>query len=273
MLVAVGLVEVSRLIAGARGYDVQVADSTTPSSTADAEQTPSSGALTVPGTPVVLASSSLYEDDRALDVIAYVRTLGRYRLPALIVAAVVLVAGLVFAFTRAPSYTGDAVVLFAPQKVQSDAEATQQAAMLPFVTKSYVYMVSQPLVLQRVADKLGDPNQTVQSLKGSITTGNPANSFVLSISGKASSAEEAQKLTNLVADEFVAAVPSFSPGGEQNVSMTAKVVARAELPQEADPSVRLQFAAIAVVAALALGFGTAVALDVISRLRTKTARA
>lgn len=246
-----------------------VADTTTPSTADDAGQ-PSSGALTVPGTPVVLASSSLYEDDRALDVLAYLRTLGRYKLPALIVAGLVLVAGLSWSFTRPATYTGQATVLFVPQKVTSEAEATQQAALLPFVSRSYAYMIDSPLVMQRAAEAMGG-GMKASDVKGALTTGYPANSLVLRIETTSSDPAKAIKLTNVIADEFVAAVPSFSPGGEQNVSMTAKVVARAQSPIAPDPSVKLQFAALSVAASIALGFGVAVALDVLSRLRTRKA--
>lgn len=212
-----------------------------------------------PATPS--AVDTLYEDDKALDVIGYLISLRRYILPAAIVAALVLVLGSAFALTRPSSYVAQATVTLLPGPVTTEAEATQQAAMLPMVARSYSQLANSPLVLDAAAQKL-DPSGTLKGteLKQGLTVGWPSNSLVLTFSVKADSSEEAIRRVTTIATTFVDTVPpaTEATGG---VSLGAKVIHQQQGPITPEPSITTELLAVSLVGAIAMGFLVAVALD------------
>lgn len=217
------------------------------------------------------SDAAVYEDDRALDVLGYVMTLRRFLLPAAIVGLVVLALGAAYTLTRPAAYRADVVVLLVPSEVKTDAEATQQAALLPMVARSYSQMGTSRIVLEPVVKATKDPSLTVETLAPRITVGYPANSLLLRFSVSGSDPTQTATLANRVADSYVAHVADFGPAVGQNVSLGAKVIDRPVAPLSPLPSTTTQLAAVSVAGALVAGLLTAVLLDVISRRRRQLA--
>lgn len=225
-----------------------------------------------PATPS--AVDTLYEDDKALDVIGYLMSLKRYLVPAAIVAALVLVLGSAFALTRPDTYVAEATVSLVPGPVKTEADATQQAAMLPMVARSYSQLANSPLVLDAAAKQL-DPSgdMTGGLLKQGLTVGWPSNSLVLTFAVKADSSQEAIRRVTTIANTFVDTVPpaTEATGG---VALGAKVIYLQQGPVEPEPSTTPELLAVSLVGAIAVGFLVAVALDVtVGRRQRRRARA
>ena len=212
-----------------------------------------------PATPSPV--DTLYEDDKALDVIGYLISLKRYLLPAAVVAALVLVLGSAYALSRPDTYVAEATVSLVPGPVETEADATQQAAMLPMVARSYSQLANSPLVLDAAAKQL-DPSGEVtgDTLKQGLTVGWPSNSLVLTFAVKADSSDEAIRRVTTIADTFVETVPQATEatGG---VALGAKVIYLQQGPVEPEPSTTPELLAVSLVGAIAVGFLVAVALD------------
>ena len=208
-----------------------------------------------------LAADTVYEDDKALDVIGYLISLKRYLVPALVVAALVLGLGAAYALTRPAKYTARATVSLVPGEVKTEAEAVQQAAMMPMVARNYSQMSNSPLVLDPAAAMI-DPTGELKGadLKEGLRVGWPANSLMLNFDVTADSEENAIKRLNAIVNSFNQRVPETS-GDARGVSLSSKTVYIQEGPIEPDPSETPQLLAMALVASVALGFLTAVALD------------
>ncbi|MGA4670821.1 hypothetical protein ACPCG0_13655 [Propionibacteriaceae bacterium Y1923] len=213
-----------------------------------------------PRTPATTLQT-MYEDDKALDVIGYIISLKRYLVPAVVVAALVLVLGTVFALTRPDSYVANATVGLVPGAVSSEAEATQQAAMLPMVARSYSQLANSPMVLNDAAKTL-DPSGELSGteLDAGLTVGWPNNSLVITFAVKADSEQEAIDRVTAIVNSFVDLVPA-STGSEGGVALGANVIYLQEGPIQPEPSTTLELLAVSVVGAVALGFLVAVALD------------
>ncbi|MGA4506767.1 hypothetical protein ACQB6R_00340 [Propionibacteriaceae bacterium G1746] len=219
------------------------------------------------------AVETLYEDDKALDVVGYVISLKRYLLPAVIVAAVVLAAGSVFAFTRPDTYVARSTIALVPGEVQSEAEATQQAAMLPMVARSYSQLANAPLVLDPAA-KVLDPSGklTGSKLGADVKVGWPSNSLIINLDVTGASSDEALARVKAITDSFVTEAPK-SAGTDGGVALAAKAIYVQQGPLQPEPSTTPELLAVSVVGALALGFLTAVALDLTVGRRQRRAAA
>ncbi|MGJ6980647.1 Wzz/FepE/Etk N-terminal domain-containing protein [Aestuariimicrobium soli] len=242
-------------------------------SSGDARQAPDDvTAATAPVAEITIvdrtsADAPVYSDDRALDVLGYVMTLRRFLLPAAVVALVVLALGAVYTLTRPAAYTAEVVVLLVPSKVTTEAEATQQAALLPMVARSYSQMGTSRIVLEPVAKAANDPAVTVETLAARVSVGYPANSLLLRFSVSGTDPTKTAALANQVADSYVTHVGDFGPAVGNSVSLGAKVIDRPATPLTPLASTKPQLAAASVIGALVVGLLTAVALDVVSRRR------
>lgn len=235
-------------------------------------QTPQAQSVPQEGAVSAGPTTALYEDDRALDVLGYVTTLRRFLLPAVLVAALVLALGLAWTFTRAPGYRAEATVLLVPAAVTSEAEATQQAAMLPMVARSYAQMANTDLVLGPVAKASGDSELKGRDLAAKLTVGYPANSLLIRFTYDSTDPQETADTVNAIADSYVKQVPAFGPGQGNNVSLGAKVISRPTEPIDPQPSTRTQNLALSLIASLASGLLTALALDLLLGRRWKFPR-
>lgn len=220
----------------------------------DATRTPASPAPTS-------TVDTLYEDDKALDVIGYLVSLKRYLVPAAIVGLLVLVVGSVYAFTRPDTYVAEGTINLVPGQVKTDAEATQQAAMLPMVARSYSQLANSPLVLDEAAKKL-DPSGELTSgqLGAALTVGWPSNSLVLTFTVEGNSSEQALARVKAITDAFVEKVPNATenPGG---VALGAKVIYLEPGPLLPEPSTTPELLAVSIVGGIAVGLLVAVGLD------------
>ena len=207
------------------------------------------------------AVDTLYEDDKALDVIGYLISLKRFIVPAAVVAALVLVLGSVYALTRPDTYVANATVSLIPGPVETEAEATQQAAMLPMVARSYSQLANSPLVLDPVAAQLDPSGElTGSDLAQTVRIGWPSNSLVLTFAVTADSSEQAVQRVKAVAESFTQRVPQAT-GETGGVLLGAKVIYLQEGPIDPEASTTPELLAVSFVGGLAVGFLTAVALD------------
>lgn len=203
----------------------------------------------------------MYADDKALDVIGYLITLKRYLVPAVVAAALVLLLGTVYTLTRPDSYVAQATVGLIPGAVGTEAEATQQAAMLPMVARSYSQLSSSPLVLDAAAKTLDPTGElTGAELDAGLTTGWPANSLLITFSVTAESEQEAIAQVTAIANAFVEQVPATA-GSDAGVALGAKVIYLQEGPIDPEPSTTTELLLVSVVGAAAVGLIGAIGLD------------
>lgn len=231
----------------------------TPATPAPNAPTPSSVATPAVATPSAVAT--MYADDKALDVIGYLISLKRYLVPAAVIGALVLVLGSVFALTRPDSYVAHATVGLVPGQVTTEAEATQQAAMLPMVARSYSQLANSPLVLNAAAKSLDPSGElTGAQLDPGLTVGWPSNSLVITFAVKAESEQEAIERVTAIVNAFVDLVPAAA-GNEGGVALGAQVIYLQQAPVQPEPSSTAELLAVSVVGAVAVGFLVAIALD------------
>ena len=203
----------------------------------------------------------MYADDKALDVIGYLITLKRYLLPAVIVAALVLALGTVFAFTRPDAYVAQATVGLVPGPVSTEAEATQQAAMLPMVARSFSQLSGSPLVLDAAAKTLDPSGElTGEDLAAGLVTGWPANSLIITFRVQAPSEQEAIDRVTAIVNAFVDLVPATA-GSDAGLALGAKVVYLQQGPITPEPSTTPELLAVSLLGALVAGLLVAIALD------------
>ncbi len=200
---------------------------------------------------------TLYEDDKALDVLGYISSLRKYWLPSLVVGALILGLGSVYALTRPSTFTGQAYVLMSPKVVETEAQATQQAALIPMQMRSYVELINSPVVQGPVARKF---NVKEQEFKAMVNVGWPSNSMVLILRVTADSQKDAVGMANGLADGFLSMLPGFSPGNE-SAALDADVIHRPEMPLAPKPSTKPELLALSLVAALSAALVTSVLLD------------
>lgn len=200
---------------------------------------------------------TLYEDDKALDVLGYISGLRKYWLPALVVGALVLALGSVYALTRPTTFVGQAYVLMVPKVVETEAQATQQAAMVPMQMRSYVELIKSPVVQGPVAEKFDVPKQEFQSM---VNVGWPSDSMVLILRVTAESEMDAVGMANEMVDSFVSMLPGFSPNNE-GAAPDADVIYRPESPLEPQPSTKPELLALSLVGAVGMALVTSVLLD------------
>lgn len=200
---------------------------------------------------------TLYEDDKALDVLGYIQGLSRYWLPALVVGVLILGLGGVYALTRPATFVGQAYVLMVPKVVETEAQATQQAAMIPMQMRSYVELIKSPVVQGPVAEKFDVPKQEFRSM---VNVGWPSDSMVLILRVTADSEEDAVGMANELVDGFVAMLPGFSPGNE-GAALEGDVIYRPETPLDPEPSTKPELLALSLVGAVGMALVTGVLLD------------
>lgn len=151
--------------------------------------------------------------DETIDILSYLRRLSRHLVPALVAAVVVgSLLGLLLHFTgmgKSP-VEGKAHVLVYPQKVSTEAEATQQAQLIPMMLRTYVALDAVPAYTQAVSDATGGrftPEQVAQKL--TIYWG--GGSALLAFQTEGATQEDADLLANKAAEVFVAKSNTIVP--------------------------------------------------------------
>lgn len=209
--------------------------------------------------------------ERPVDVWGYLRSLTAFWLPALIVG--LAVAGVLGAkaMTAKPTYTATSSVSLVPAPVSSPDQATQQAAAVPMLIRSYTSLAASSTVSSVAAKSLG--NYKAAQVASMITMSSPNSSLLINYSVTSANQAEAARVANAVADAFVSLMPQMASTAQPTLKLVAANVIKAEPPLPSASSSKTTGLAIAVVAGLVAAFLTAAVLEFIRSTRRRTAKA
>lgn len=111
------------------------------------------------------------------------------------------------------------------------ANAYQNGTVVASRMNTYLALLTSDAASQRVVDKLGSPLSAKQ-MAATITAVQVPNSAIIDIAATAPSAEQARRVAQTVADEFVGYVSSIeAPTGEDGQKVQVTVVSSASEPQ------------------------------------------
>ncbi|MFX4273864.1 polysaccharide biosynthesis tyrosine autokinase [Propionibacteriaceae bacterium Y1685] len=198
---------------------------------------------------------------------------------ALTTALLVMSSAALLTIVSTPKYTATTRLFFAVQGTESVTDLAQGSNFTEEQMGSYAEVVTSPLVLGPVTDKLG-LGVTPEELAPSISTVVPANTVILDVSVTHADPRQATAIANAIGDEARKVVVGLSPereGGGQAVKAT--ILAPAQVPMAPSSPNVIRNLGMGLVLAVILGVAAALlrnALDTKIRsdhdLRSVTAR-
>ncbi|GAB2504762.1 polysaccharide biosynthesis tyrosine autokinase [Promicromonospora xylanilytica] len=169
----------------------------------------------------------------------------RRRWPVIVGSA--LLAALValgWAWTTPPTYTATAKVYVSLNTGESTSDLLQGSTYVKNLIESYAALTDMPVVLDPVADDLGQ-GATGRELAEAVSADSPLNTSIIEISVVDGAADRAAQIADAVAQQLSDTVVDLSPAtptGGQSIAVT--VVSPAEVPQyPSAPRTRLLTAA------------------------------
>lgn len=202
-----------------------------------------------------------------MELADYLRILRKYWISVIVVTvAGVLVAGIVSA-VMTPTYTASSSVFVTVQSGGTAGELQQGSTYAENQVKSFAQVVTLPVVLDPVINRLG-LDTTVEKLALNVTATVPTGTAIIVIEVVGTDPQQTAKITNAIAYQLVQVVGDLSPAGSGSSTkpVVASVVAPASVPEKwTSPRVALNLALGALIGLMA-GVGQAV---VRSRLDTR----
>ena len=167
-------------------------------------------------------------------------------------------AGAGLAALQTPKYQSSAAVVVAAQAPADISEANQGGTYTQQVAKSYAYVASTEIVLDRVIDRLG-LTQSAGSLASQVSASVPLGTQVVSITASDPSPNQAARIANAVAAALADSTDLFTPSltVRDNVVQVTTVQRAAPAAVPVSPNVRLSIA-IGLFIGLAAGLVFAV---------------
>jgi hypothetical protein len=194
-----------------------------------------------------------------IDLRGYVGRLLRHALPALVTPAILVIAGLVWTFTAPYSYESQVALVPNVPAVTSEAEATQQSALVePLVASDLTVAKTNPDVFQEVLKK--HPDLDHASLRTSVEI-KQAGALTLVFKAKGNTPQEAAQLAEDYTSAFIRVADATKRDYQPPLSFTYTAATPADPAMVDQQSGRLP-RIIITVAVAALGWViTAAALD------------
>lgn len=153
-----------------------------------------------------------------LDLRTSLRIAQRYRNLIGGLAALGLIAGLVYAVLNPPKATGEALVVIPQLLSQANAATTNAGTTITAGTETQVVIAGSDPVLQAAVPDI-TPAMTLPELRKSVQVSNPAGA-IIAIDGHSSNGAQAIAIANAVAKSYVAYVTSaHSPAGRVDASL------------------------------------------------------
>jgi capsular polysaccharide biosynthesis protein len=144
---------------------------------------------------------------------------------------------------QTPKYQSSAAVVIAAQAPADIAEANQGGTYTQQVAKSYAYVASTEVVLDRVIDRLG-LDESAGSLAARVSATVPVDTQVISITASDPSPTQAARIANAVAAALADSTDLFTPSltVRDNVVQVTTVQRAMPATSPVSPNVRLNIA-------------------------------
>ncbi len=181
----------------------------------------------------------------------------------ILVALIVLggAAGLAVSLLLPKTYQAQTELFVAPASGASSIELVQGSTFVLNRVKSYVEVVDTDVVLGPVINQLG-LDTTVSDLADQVSAVVIPDTVVVSISVADGSAEQAARIANAVAKQFVQVAPTLEPPGRANAAVIKiSVINSASVPTAAASPVLRFNVGLGVLVGLAVGLAAALARD------------
>lgn len=179
-----------------------------------------------------------------MELVEYANVLRRRWAVIVCSALVGALAAVAWAWSTPPVYTATAKVYVSLNTGESTSDLLQGSTYVKNLIESYAALTDMPVVLDPVAQDLGD-DVTGRYLASIVSADSPLNTSIIEIKVDHGTPESAAEIANAVAEQLSTTVVDLSPatpGGEQAIAVT--VVSPAEVPQyPSAPRTRLLTAA------------------------------
>ncbi|WP_454851913.1 polysaccharide biosynthesis tyrosine autokinase [Promicromonospora soli] len=179
-----------------------------------------------------------------MELVEYANVLRRRWAVIVGVALVGALAAFGWAWSTPPTYTATAKVYVSLNTGESTSDLLQGSTYVKNLIESYAALTDMPVVLDPVAEDLGD-DVSGRYLATIVSADSPLNTSIIEIKVDHGAPESAAQIANSVAQQLSTTVVELSPAaptGEQSIEVT--VVSPAEVPQyPSAPRTRLLVAA------------------------------
>ncbi|MDO5094784.1 MAG: Wzz/FepE/Etk N-terminal domain-containing protein [Propionibacteriaceae bacterium] len=156
-------------------------------------------------------------NERILNIPGLLRHIWQRKLVFLLVFAVTLGVALGYVMTQPRSHTATQVAVLTVPEVSTEAEATQQSAVLPSILTTYQALLKHPLVMEPVLQKHPDiPNVDALVDRVTITTPSP---LAISIETSDVDPDTARALIQDLMGSFVANAPAALEGSPTSLHL------------------------------------------------------
>jgi len=193
----------------------------------------------------------------------YLVVLRKYWLSIVAITVLGIAAAACISLLMKPVYTAQTAVFLSVNGGNSASDLVQGANYASNQVNSFAQVVTTPVVLQPVIDKLG-LDTTPAELAKSITTTIPTNTAIVQIAVKDTSAAQSATIAQAVSESLVAGVQKLSPAdttGSQTVAAT--ILTPATVPTAwTSPNVLLNLA-LGFLVGLAIGVGQALLRNIL----------
>nr|WP_154922034.1 polysaccharide biosynthesis tyrosine autokinase [Microbacterium testaceum] len=199
----------------------------------------------------------------------YIRILRKNWLVVLTLTALGLIAATAYTLTRTPVYESSSTVFVSTQAGGTTAELQQGSNFAQARMNTYVGLVTAPIVLDPVIDRLG-LTTSAEALASTLQASVALNSTLITVVASDTDRQRAASVANAVADSLSTVVPQLEPSandGSSPVRLTRVRDAQAA-SRPSSPNVAIDLA-LGLLIGLGLGLGAAVlrtSLD--TRVRT-----
>ncbi len=177
-----------------------------------------------------------------------------------VIAALLLGAGVGAGVSalQTPKYQSSAAVLIAAQAPADVADANQGSTYAQQVVKSFAYIATSEIVLNRVVDRLG-LKESADSLSSQVSASVPLDTQVVALTASASSPTDAARIVNALATSLAGSVDLITPSlsTADNVITVTTIQRGTPAANPVSPNTRLSIALGALIG-LVLGVIAAV---------------
>lgn len=186
-----------------------------------------------------------------MELLDYLAVVRRYWVTVVLVMLVGIGAGIAVVYTSTPQYRAQSSVFFAVRAGETPQELSQGLTFTQSLVASYTQVVTKPVVLGPVIDKLG-LTESPQQLAQSVTAEAPVNTVILNVSVTDASPARAAAIANAITTQLETVSAELSPGRDAADSVKVTTIAAASVPQDpVSPRSKLILAAAALLGALA----------------------
>lgn len=193
-----------------------------------------------------------------MDLTDYLRVLRKHWVSVIATLVVGLGVALLACILMTPVYSASARVFLTVDSGASAGELNQGSVYAENQVKSYAQVVTAPVVLQPVIDRLG-LDSTAGNLADRVTTSVPPGTAIVNIDVSGTDPVQTANIANDIARQLMVVVDELSPQAENgSKSVKASIITPASVPTEwTSPRVLLNLG-LGALAGLFLGVGQAV---------------